>query len=124
MTSVNNVVLVGNLGADPEVRSIPSDDAVVNIRLATTDRYKDKTSREMKEATEWHCVSFFGRLAEIVNEYLKKSPAVHISNHRPIYRRTQLDRDRRTRPGWKKRVEKQVSCLLSMVRAQKETAPF
>jgi single-strand DNA-binding protein len=73
MASVNKVILVGNLGADPEVRYLPSGDAVANIRLATTDRYKDKTSGEMKEATEWHRVSFFGRLAEIVNEYLKGS---------------------------------------------------
>ena len=66
MASVNKVILVGNLGADPEVRYLPSGDAVANIRLATTDRYKDKASGEMKEATEWHRVSFFGRLAEIV----------------------------------------------------------
>jgi single-strand DNA-binding protein len=78
MASVNKVILVGNLGADPEVRYLPSGDAVANIRLATTDRYKDKTSGEMKEATEWHRVSFFGRLAEIVNEYLKKGSSVYI----------------------------------------------
>ncbi len=78
MASVNKVILVGNLGADPEVRYLPSGDAVANIRLATTDRYKDKTSGEMKESTEWHRVSFFGRLAEIVNEYLKKGSSVYI----------------------------------------------
>jgi single-strand DNA-binding protein len=78
MASVNKVILVGNLGADPEVRYLPSGDAVANIRLATTDRYKDKASGEMKEATEWHRVSFFGRLAEIVNEYLKKGSSVYI----------------------------------------------
>ncbi len=78
MASVNKVILVGNLGADPEVRYLPSGDAVANIRLATTDRYKDKQSGEFKEATEWHRVSFFGRLAEIVNEYLKKGSAVYI----------------------------------------------
>ncbi|MGF6726134.1 single-strand DNA-binding protein [Paraburkholderia sp. GAS41] len=78
MASVNKVILVGNLGADPEVRYLPSGDAVANIRLATTDRYKDKTSGEMKEATEWHRVSFFGRLAEIVNEYVKKGSSVYI----------------------------------------------
>lgn len=60
MASVNKVILVGNLGADPEVRYLPSGDAVANIRPATTDRYKDKASGEMKEATEWHRVSFFG----------------------------------------------------------------
>ncbi|GGD58910.1 single-stranded DNA-binding protein [Caballeronia grimmiae] len=78
MASVNKVILVGNLGADPETRYLPSGDAVANIRLATTDRYKDKSSGEMKELTEWHRVAFFGRLAEIVNEYLKKGSSVYI----------------------------------------------
>jgi single-strand DNA-binding protein len=78
VASVNKVILVGNLGADPEVRYLPSGDAVANIRLATTDRYKDKASGEMKEATEWHRVSFFGRLAEIVSEYLKKGSTVYL----------------------------------------------
>lgn len=78
MASVNKVILVGNLGADPEVRYLPSGDAVANIRLATTDRYKDKASGEFKEMTEWHRVAFFGRLAEIVNEYLKKGSSVYI----------------------------------------------
>lgn len=78
MASVNKVILVGNLGADPEVRYLPSGDAVANIRLATADRYKDKTSGEMKEVTEWHRVAFFGRLAEIVNEYLKKGSSVFV----------------------------------------------
>ncbi|MDR5812299.1 MULTISPECIES: single-stranded DNA-binding protein [unclassified Caballeronia] len=78
MASVNKVILVGNLGADPETRYLPSGDAVANIRLATTDRYKDKTSGEFKELTEWHRVAFFGRLAEIVNEYLKKGSSVYI----------------------------------------------
>ncbi|WP_244818494.1 single-stranded DNA-binding protein [Caballeronia sp. Lep1P3] len=78
MASVNKVILVGNLGADPETRYLPSGDAVANIRLATTDRYKDKSSGEMKEQTEWHRVSFFGRLAEIVNGYLKKGSSVYI----------------------------------------------
>jgi single-strand DNA-binding protein len=78
LASVNKVILVGNLGADPETRYLPSGDAVANIRLATTDRYKDKSSGEMKELTEWHRVSFFGRLAEIVNEYLKKGSSVYV----------------------------------------------
>jgi single-strand DNA-binding protein len=78
MASVNKVILAGNLGADPEVRYLPSGDAVANIRLATSDRYKDKASGEFKEMTEWHRVSFFGRLAEIVSEYLKKGSSVYI----------------------------------------------
>jgi single-strand DNA-binding protein len=78
MASVNKVILVGNLGADPETRYLPSGDAVSNIRMATTDRYKDKASGEMKELTEWHRVAFFGRLAEIAGQYLKKGSAVYI----------------------------------------------
>src|ERR1700761_4335712 len=78
MASVNKVILVGNLGADPEVRYLPSGDAVANIRLETTDRYKDKASGELKEATEWPRVAFFGRLAEIVSEYLKKGSSVYL----------------------------------------------
>ena len=78
MASVNKVILVGNLGADPEVRYLPSGDAVANIRLATTDRYKEKESGDVKEVTEWHRVAFFGRLAEIVAKYLKKGGSVYI----------------------------------------------
>ena len=78
MASVNKVILVGNLGADPEVRYLPSGDAVTNIRIATTDRYKDKQSGEMKEATEWHRISFFGKLAEVAGQYLKKGSSVYI----------------------------------------------
>jgi single-strand DNA-binding protein len=78
MASVNKVILVGNLGADPETRYMPSGDAITNIRLATTDRWKDKASGELKEATEWHRVAFFGRLAEIAGEYLKKGSPVYV----------------------------------------------
>jgi len=78
MASVNKVILVGNLGADPETKYLPSGDAVTNIRLATTDRWKDKASGEMKEATEWHRIAFFGRLAEISGEYLKKGSQVYV----------------------------------------------
>ncbi|HEV8095208.1 MAG TPA: single-stranded DNA-binding protein [Burkholderiales bacterium] len=78
MASVNKVILVGNLGADPETRYQTSGDAITNIRVATTDKWKDKASGEMKEATEWHRVAFFGRLAEIAGEYLKKGSQVYI----------------------------------------------
>ncbi|MBM3352753.1 MAG: single-stranded DNA-binding protein [Betaproteobacteria bacterium] len=78
MASVNKVILVGNLGADPETRYLPSGEAVTNIRIATTDRWKDKASGEMKEATEWHRIAFFGRLAEIAGEYLKKGSQVYV----------------------------------------------
>jgi single-strand DNA-binding protein len=72
------VILVGNLGADPETRYMPSGDAITNIRIATTDRWKDKASGEMKEATEWHRIAFFGRLAEIAGQYLKKGSQVYV----------------------------------------------
>jgi len=78
MASVNKVIIVGNLGRDPEMRSFPNGDQVANVTIATTDRYKDKTSGEMKEITEWHRVSFFGRLAEIVGQYLRKGSQVYV----------------------------------------------
>src|SRR5436190_14526872 len=78
MASVNKVIIVGNLGADPETRYTPGGDAITNIRVATTDKWKDKTSGEMKEATEWHRIAFFGRLAEVAGEYLKKGSQVYV----------------------------------------------
>jgi single-strand DNA-binding protein len=78
MASVNKVIIVGNLGADPETRYTPGGDAVTNIRVATTDKWKDKASGEMKEATEWHRISFFGRLAEVAGEYLKKGSQIYV----------------------------------------------
>jgi single-strand DNA-binding protein len=78
MASVNKVILIGNLGADPESRYAPSGDAICNIRLATTDTWKDKASGERREATEWHRVSFYGRLAEIAGQYLRKGSQVYI----------------------------------------------
>lgn len=78
MASVNKVIIVGNLGRDPETRSFPNGDQVTNITIATTDRYKDKTSGEAKEITEWHRVSFFGRLAEIAGQYLRKGSQVYV----------------------------------------------
>src|SRR5689334_3575985 len=78
MASVNKVIIVGNLGADPETRYTPGGDAITNIRVATTDKWKDKASGEMKEATEWHRIAFFGRLAEVAGEYLKKGSQVYV----------------------------------------------
>ncbi|HEY4375418.1 MAG TPA: single-stranded DNA-binding protein [Burkholderiales bacterium] len=78
MASVNKVILVGNLGKDPETRYAPSGDAITNITLATSDQWKDKATGEKKEATEWHRVVFFGRLAEIAGEYLKKGRSVYV----------------------------------------------
>ena len=78
MASVNKVIIVGNLGRDPEIRTFPSGDQVANVTIATTDRWKDKQSGEMKEATEWHRVVFNGRLAEIVGQYLRKGSQVYV----------------------------------------------
>ena len=77
MASVNKVILIGNLGADPETRYLPSGDAVTKIRIATTDTWKDK-SGEKQEHTEWHRVAFFGKLAEIAGEYLKKGSPCYV----------------------------------------------
>lgn len=78
MTSVNKVILIGGLGKDPETRYAPSGDAITTISLATTETWKDKASGEKKEATEWHRVVFFGRLAEIAAQYLKKGTQVYV----------------------------------------------
>src|ERR1022692_2270804 len=78
MASVNKVIVVGNLGKDPETRFLPDGKAVCNFSVATTDKWTDKATNEKKEATEWHRVSTFGRLAEICGEYLKKGSQVYI----------------------------------------------
>ena len=78
MASVNKVIIVGNLGRDPEMRTFPSGDQVANVTVATTDRWKDKATGENSENTEWHRVTFNGRLAEIAGQYLKKGSQVYI----------------------------------------------
>ena len=78
MASINKVIIVGNLGKDPEVRYTADNNAITNVSIATTDRYKDKQTGEQKEITEWHRVVFFNRLAEIAGEYLKKGSQVYI----------------------------------------------
>ena len=75
---VNKVILVGNLGADPETRSMPSGMTVTNIRIATSESWKDKTSGAQQERTEWHSIALFGRLGEIAAEYLRKGSQVFI----------------------------------------------
>jgi single-strand DNA-binding protein len=77
MASVNKVILIGNLGRDPETRFMPSGDAICNVSIATTDTWKDKNG-EKQEKTEWHRVAFFGKLAEIAGEYLKKGSQVYV----------------------------------------------
>ena len=78
MASVNKVILVGNLGKDPEVRYMPSGSAICTVTLATSRQWKDKTSGERQEETEWHRVTFFDRMAEIAGEYLKKGRPVYV----------------------------------------------
>ena len=78
MASINKVIIVGNLGRDPENRYLPSGEQVTSIAVATTDRWRDKASGEQKEQTEWHRISFFGKLAEIAGQYLKKGSQVYI----------------------------------------------
>jgi single-strand DNA-binding protein len=78
MASVNKVILVGNLGRDPEVRYSPEGSAICNLSVATTSQWKDKASGEKREETEWHRVVMYNRLAEIAGEYLKKGRSVYI----------------------------------------------
>jgi len=75
---INKVILVGNLGQDPETKAMPSGMTVCNLRIATSESWKDKQTGEMKEQTEWHSVAMFGRLAEIAGEYLRKGSQVYI----------------------------------------------
>ena len=75
---VNKVIVVGNLGQDPETRYMPSGSAVTNLRVATNESWKDKQTGEQKDRTEWHSVAMFGRLAEIAAEYLRKGSQVYI----------------------------------------------
>ncbi|NNM82926.1 MAG: single-stranded DNA-binding protein [Burkholderiales bacterium] len=90
MASVNKAILIGNLGSDPEVRYSPDGSAIANIRIATTESWKDK-SGEKQEKTEWHRVVFYGRTAEVVGEYLKKGSAVYVEGR--IQTRKWQDKD-------------------------------
>lgn len=78
MASVNKVIIVGNLGRDPETRYMPNGEAVTNVAVATTESWKDKNSGDKKEITEWHRITFYRKLAEIAGQYLKKGSAVYV----------------------------------------------
>jgi len=91
MASVNKVIIVGNLGRDPEMRYMPSGDAIANVAVATSYKSKDKQTGEAKELTEWHRISFFGKLAEIVGQYLKKGSAVYVEGR--LQTRKYTDKD-------------------------------
>ena len=96
MRGVNKVILIGNLGKDPEVRYLPSGGAVANITVATSESWKDKNSGAMQEQTEWHRVVFYGRLAEIAGEYLRKGSKVYLegSLHTRKWQDKQTNQDR------------------------------
>lgn len=91
MASVNKVIIVGNLGRDPEIRYMPSGDAIANIAVATSYRSKDRNTGEQKETTEWHRISFFGKLAEIVGQYLKKGSSIYVEGR--LQTRKYTDKD-------------------------------
>jgi single-strand DNA-binding protein len=95
MASVNKVILIGNLGRDPEVRYMPSGDAVANISIATTETWKDKNG-EKQEKTEWHRVAMFGKTAEIAGEYLKKGSQVYIEGRLETRKWTDKEGQERT----------------------------
>ena len=96
MRGVNKVILIGNLGKDPEVRYLPSGGAVANITVATSESWKDKNTGAMQEQTEWHRVVFYGRLAEIAGEYLRKGSKVYLegSLHTRKWQDKQTNQDR------------------------------
>lgn len=91
MSSVNKVILIGHLGRDPETRTFPSGDQVCNVTIATSEKWKDKQSGEMREATEWHKVVFNGKLAEIAAQYLRKGAQVYVEGS--IKTRKYTDKD-------------------------------
>jgi single-strand DNA-binding protein len=96
MRGVNKVILVGNLGRDPEVRYLPSGGAVANVTIATSEAWRDKTTGQQQEQTEWHRVVFYGKLAEIAGEYLKKGSKVYVegSLHTRKWQDKQTGQDR------------------------------
>ncbi len=91
MASVNKVIIVGNLGKDPEVRYMPSGSAICTVSIATSRQWKDKTSGERQEETEWHRVTFFERMAEIAGEYLKKGRSVYVEGRLKTRKYTDKD---------------------------------
>lgn len=91
MSSVNKVILIGNLGADPEVRRTNSGDPIANLRVATTEKWKDKQTGERQERTEWHSVAIFGPVAEVAERYLRKGSKVYLEGQ--LQTRKWQDRD-------------------------------
>ncbi len=102
MASVNKVILIGNCGRDPEMRTFPSGGQVCNVSIATTEKWRDKTSGEMRDQTEWHNLVFNDRLAEIAGQYLKKGSQVYIEGQ--IRSRKYQDKDGAERTAYEVRV--------------------
>jgi single-strand DNA-binding protein len=116
MSGVNKVILLGNLGADPEITYMASGTAVANITIATNERWRDKQTGENKERTEWHKVSLFGKLAEIADQYLKKGQQVYVEG--------KLQTDKWTDRGGNDRyTTKVVANQLQMVGGRTSTGP-
>ncbi len=113
---INKVILVGNLGKDPEVRYMPSGGAVANVTIATSEQWKDKQTGEQKERTEWHNVVFYQRLAEIVGEYLKKGSQVYVEGSL----RTRKWQDKEGRDRWTTEI---VASELQMLGSRGATQP-
>lgn len=119
MASLNRVTLIGNLGADPDVRYLPDGTAVANASLATTDRWKDKASGEAREATEWHRLSFYGRLAEIVGQYLKKGSSIYVEGSL----RTRKWQDKQGQDRYTTEIRIDQMQMLGSPQGQRQSAP-
>lgn len=119
MASVNKVILVGNLGADPEMRYMPNGDAVCNIRVATTESWKDKQSGEKREITEWHRVVFYRKLAEIAGQYLKKGSQVYLEGRI----RTRKWQDKEGQERYTTEIEAQEMQMLGRREGMGDTGP-
>jgi single-strand DNA-binding protein len=119
MASINKVILIGNLGADPEMRYLPGGDAVCTLRLATTDKWKDKTSGDMRETTEWHRVVLFRRLAEVANEYLKKGAPVYVEGRL----RTRKWQDKEGKERYTTEIEASEMKMLGSSRSEAPSMP-
>lgn len=115
MSSINKVILIGNLGADPERRATASGDAVCTLRLATTEKWKDRASGELREGTEWHRVVLFRHLADLADQYLRKGSPVYIEGRL----RTRKWQDKDDRDRWTTEIEASELRLLG----KKDSAP-
>lgn len=116
MASLNKVIIIGNLGRDPETRYAPSGDCICNIAVATTETWKDKQTGEKKEATEWHRIAFFGKLGEIAAQYLKKGSQVYVEGS--LRTREYTDKD-----GVKKYATDIKASEMKMLGGRAESAP-